>query len=641
MISFCPPSLPPSRVLSTVLKQHHAKALQLLGAIEGPARLWPRDRLELGLLPPVDGDDGIIGVDRLHKAAVASLNPAESHDTIGFGIRCLSALGELCLELECSERLGLIGGHHTVLRLMTEGCCVSRDRDARRLQKEKSLNSAPPEQQGQQPHNGNCCCIPVHLAGTGAAGDDATSARGETVTAVSGPPAAAADGGDDDDGDDCEKQEGEEDEVQSAAALVAAHVVSSGSSFPMRPSFHAADGPSVTGRFPLRYDFVVADSTSTSTSSPAVHCTSTTPAAAVPDGSVMAASGLVLEEPSEGCLTAAAVDACTTTTSVRQHSAGDMPGGESISILVRPVNERQHSQFDVGFVMWPAAVILSRLLCRHPEIIRGRRVLEIGAGLGLAGLVAARIQQTPLSAPMVPPEDLAMADCIAVGTSSRSGGCPNLAAGASVTLSDFNPLVLKALEANVALNARSGASTDDAAGEVGKSAGGFRQQSPDSYREGGDSGGTPGRHVCTGAERQAVYVRHLDWDKLNIAPNVVDDCRSGSLGNGDGSDAKVSRRPAGEGAAENGDRCASSERDGDDTDFSPPLNSTDSSGPQCGGMKGIEHGDCFDVIIASDHICQVRETTAVDFILLLAPRRCVSDFVIPLKASDLERAERS
>ncbi|CAN0233714.1 unnamed protein product, partial [Ectocarpus sp. 13 AM-2016] len=90
--------------------------LQLLDAIEPPARLTPRNRLELGLLPV-----GEKGVDSLHTVAVANLRPTASDEAITLGVRCLLALGELCRELECSERLGLIGGHQNVVRLMTEG----------------------------------------------------------------------------------------------------------------------------------------------------------------------------------------------------------------------------------------------------------------------------------------------------------------------------------------------------------------------------------------------------------------------------------------------------------------------------------------------------------------------------------------
>jgi predicted nicotinamide N-methyase len=39
--------------------------------------------------------------------------------------------------------------------------------------------------------------------------------------------------------------------------------------------------------------------------------------------------------------------------------------------------------------LWPSAVALARLLQERPELVAGRRVVEIGSGLGLASLAAA------------------------------------------------------------------------------------------------------------------------------------------------------------------------------------------------------------------------------------------------------------
>ena len=62
----------------------------------------------------------------------------------------------------------------------------------------------------------------------------------------------------------------------------------------------------------------------------------------------------------------------------------------ALEVLVRPVPEPMSEHFTVGYVMWSAAVILARWLHRHPRTMAGKRVLEIGAGLGLGGLVAAQ-----------------------------------------------------------------------------------------------------------------------------------------------------------------------------------------------------------------------------------------------------------
>ncbi|GMI27296.1 hypothetical protein TeGR_g790 [Tetraparma gracilis] len=46
---------------------------------------------------------------------------------------------------------------------------------------------------------------------------------------------------------------------------------------------------------------------------------------------------------------------------------------------------------DVGMRMWEAGYLLADFIIRYPELVRGRRVVELGAGCGLTGLVAAAI----------------------------------------------------------------------------------------------------------------------------------------------------------------------------------------------------------------------------------------------------------
>lgn len=49
-------------------------------------------------------------------------------------------------------------------------------------------------------------------------------------------------------------------------------------------------------------------------------------------------------------------------------------------------------QSAVGHILWPSAVVLSEWMRKHPQVFQGRRrVLELGAGLGLCGLVAASL----------------------------------------------------------------------------------------------------------------------------------------------------------------------------------------------------------------------------------------------------------
>ena len=78
--------------------------------------------------------------------------------------------------------------------------------------------------------------------------------------------------------------------------------------------------------------------------------------------------------------------------------------------------------------MWPSAVILANWLVRGPSLqLGGKRVLELGAGCGLAGLVAAQLQKQQR-----------------FETWETEKPC--------VYLSDFNSTVLHNLENNVSLN---------------------------------------------------------------------------------------------------------------------------------------------------------------------------------------------
>jgi predicted nicotinamide N-methyase len=69
----------------------------------------------------------------------------------------------------------------------------------------------------------------------------------------------------------------------------------------------------------------------------------------------------------------------------------DQEDDTTTTILISQVTVRQSSQGDVGYVMWPSAIVLSRWLLSNPQHILGKSVLEIGAGCGLAGIATARI----------------------------------------------------------------------------------------------------------------------------------------------------------------------------------------------------------------------------------------------------------
>lgn len=384
------------------------------------------------------------GVKSLYNEAIKSLGDGDEY----LATRCLNAIAELCKEVECSEILGAIGGHQTVLGIMTDGEIPSKTRQR------------------------------------GNAGSRLAGQQDSTTDLASSDRVGVPCGG----GSNLDETDEIEDKVQAAAALVAARVVSSGCAFPMRPSLSGAESSEV-GSYPLRYEFAVN------------------------------ISGLPLDEKVEG--KDVGIEAC--------EGGGTRGISDRISILLRTVKERQQSQFDVGLVMWPAAVILSRMLCKHPEKIRGKCVLEIGSGLGLTGLVASHI-------------------------------------ASDVTLSDFNPAVLRNLEANVSLNA-------GWTGVVGGPDEGRIEGSAKKIVERGETAiATPGR----------VHVRHLDWDKLDVPEDFPS---SASL------DPTEVMGPVAS--------------DGERSDAGTAVGPAEA----VGGFERAELEKRFDVIIASDHICQVSVTT--------------------------------
>lgn len=52
--------------------------------------------------------------------------------------------------------------------------------------------------------------------------------------------------------------------------------------------------------------------------------------------------------------------------------------------------------------VWPAAIGLSNFLLRHPQLTQNKNVIEIGAGLGLPSLIAARNAASVLCTDVVP-----------------------------------------------------------------------------------------------------------------------------------------------------------------------------------------------------------------------------------------------
>ena len=127
-------------------------------------------------------------------------------------------------------------------------------------------------------------------------------------------------------------------------------------------------------------------------------------------------------------------------------------------LLLRLVPQRQEAQSTVGFLLWGSATVLCNWLCRQPRgCWHGKRVLEIGAGLGLVGLLAAQ-RCTPKE----------------------------------IVMTDFQRDILENLKHNVALN-------------FGGSSG---------RGDGGGGGEEEGSGVASAAG-PSVLVRKFDWDEID------------------------------------------------------------------------------------------------------------------------------
>ncbi|CAE8706160.1 unnamed protein product [Polarella glacialis] len=66
--------------------------------------------------------------------------------------------------------------------------------------------------------------------------------------------------------------------------------------------------------------------------------------------------------------------------------------------LAKSVKLEQCGATSPGFVAgtssvaWPIATLMARYLCSRPELVRGRSVVELGAGVGIVGSAAAALQ---------------------------------------------------------------------------------------------------------------------------------------------------------------------------------------------------------------------------------------------------------
>jgi len=62
--------------------------------------------------------------------------------------------------------------------------------------------------------------------------------------------------------------------------------------------------------------------------------------------------------------------------------------------LVFDVHIRQLQSSNYGLFVWPSAILLAEFLSRHRSLFHGKRIMELGAGVGLPGIVAAKLGAT-------------------------------------------------------------------------------------------------------------------------------------------------------------------------------------------------------------------------------------------------------
>ena len=119
------------------------------------------------------------------------------------------------------------------------------------------------------------------------------------------------------------------------------------------------------------------------------------------------------------------------------------------TVFINQVTKRQSAQADVGYVMWPSAIILSRWLLSNPTVIQNKSVLELGAGCALVGITAARIV---LSQQNNGSSDDDIKQTLRQPQEEEGEGEGQAEGRQEVIITDVNELVLENISQNIKLN---------------------------------------------------------------------------------------------------------------------------------------------------------------------------------------------
>merc|ERR1719223_1382948 len=72
------------------------------------------------------------------------------------------------------------------------------------------------------------------------------------------------------------------------------------------------------------------------------------------------------------------------------------PFGREMHLRIRELPMADGVHASTGCQLWPASIALANELLSRPQLIAGRRVLEVGAGCGLLGIAVASLARSTL-----------------------------------------------------------------------------------------------------------------------------------------------------------------------------------------------------------------------------------------------------